>query len=106
MFIDQSPRLPALPVSAGRYERAAPLRLRRLAALLGSGLIVGTVLFFLVLPTLLIVPMSLSQTDYLQFPPRGFTVDWYPRFFSEPDRIAPTWFSLKIAIATTLSATV
>lgn len=106
MFIDQSPRLPALPVSAGRYERAAPLRLRRLAALLGSGLIVGTVLFFLVLPTLLIVPMSLSQTDYLQFPPRGLTVDWYRRFFSDADWMAATWFSFKIAIATTLSATV
>nr|WP_246506375.1 ABC transporter permease [Mesorhizobium silamurunense] len=82
------------------------MRLRRLVALLGGGLIVGTVLFFLVLPTLLIVPMSLSQTDYLQFPPRGLTLDWYGRFFGDPDWMAATWFSFKIAIATTLSATV
>lgn len=106
MFIEESSGLPALPVSAGRSQRTAPLRLRRLAALLGAGLIVGTVLFFLVLPTLLIVPMSLSQTDYLQFPPRGLTLDWYRRFFSDPDWMAATWFSFKIAVATTLSATV
>ncbi|RWM09246.1 MAG: ABC transporter permease [Mesorhizobium sp.] len=50
--------------------------------------------------------MSLSQTDYLQFPPRGLTLDWYRRFFSDPDWMAATWFSFKIAVATTLSATV
>jgi len=76
-----------------------------MVALLAGTLIVGTVLFFLVLPTLLIVPMSLSQTDYLQFPPRGLTLRWYHTFFGDPDWMAATWFSFKIAIATTVSAT-
>lgn len=77
----------------------------RVAALAGTGLLIGCILFFLVLPTLLIVPMSLSQTDYIQFPPQGLTWRWYQAYFNDPGWMAATWFSLKIALATTVAAT-
>jgi mannopine transport system permease protein len=64
------------------------------------------ILFFLILPTLMILPMSLSRSTYLQFPPQGITFDWYLAFFGDPDWMAATWFSLRIAIATSLTATV
>nr|WP_246085247.1 ABC transporter permease [Rhizobium glycinendophyticum] len=65
-----------------------------------------SILFFLILPTLMILPMSLSTSTHLQFPPQGLTFDWYIAYFGDPDWMAATWFSLKIAIATSLTATV
>ncbi|WP_183808032.1 ABC transporter permease [Mycoplana azooxidifex] len=62
-------------------------------------------LFFLILPTLIIIPMSISTTAYLQFPPQGLTLDWYRAFFNDPDWMSATWFSLKIAFATCFAAT-
>lgn len=76
--------------------------LAALLALLGIGLI----LFFLVLPTLIVIPMSVGTSPYIEFPPQGFTFKWYQQYVSDPDWMAATWFSVRIAVATTLSATV
>jgi mannopine transport system permease protein len=76
-----------------------------LLTLLG-GILVAFILFFLVLPTLIIIPMSLSTTSHLQFPPQGVTWKWYAAYFRDPDWMAATWFSLRIAIATSATATV
>ncbi|MGO4741605.1 ABC transporter permease [Bosea sp. 2KB_26] len=67
---------------------------------------VGLVLAFLLLPTLLVVPMSLGEASYIQFPPRGLTLKWYQAYFADTDWMSATWFSLRIAFATTLTATV
>src|SRR5882724_11737516 len=64
------------------------------------------VLAFLILPTLLVVPMSFSETSYLRFPPSGFSLRWYQAYLADPEWIAATLFSLKIALLTTLAATV
>jgi mannopine transport system permease protein len=76
----------------------------------GLGRIVGIavlvlILFFLILPTLIVLPMSVGTASYIQFPPKGLTLRWYLDYFRDPDWMAATWFSLKIALATTLSAT-
>jgi mannopine transport system permease protein len=76
------------------------------AAILAAGIGIGSILFFLLLPTLIVLPMSLSQTDYIEFPPQGLTLKWYSAYFNDPDWMAATWFSLKIALATTATATV
>lgn len=75
------------------------------AAIMLAGTGIGCVLFFLLLPTLIVIPMSLSETNYIDFPPRGLTVKWYSAYFNDPDWMAATWFSLKIALATTVAAT-
>ncbi len=106
MFIDQSSTLPPLFAATGRLKLMVLHPLGRAAALIGAGVLVGSILFFLILPTLLIIPMSLSQTDYIQFPPQGLTWHWYQVYFSDPDWMAATWFSVRIAIATTVSATI
>jgi mannopine transport system permease protein len=78
----------------------------RAAGIIAIGAGIGCILFFLLLPTLIVLPMSLSETDYLEFPPRGLTLKWYSAYFNDPDWMAATWFSLKIALATTATATV
>ena len=106
MSIDQSSALLRHSATADGLSPASLHPLARAASIVGAGLLVGCILFFLILPTLLIIPMSLSQTDYIQFPPQGLTWHWYSAYFSDPDWMAATWFSVRIAIATTVSATI
>ncbi|WP_439497517.1 ABC transporter permease [Bosea sp. (in: a-proteobacteria)] len=67
---------------------------------------VALVLAFLLLPTLLVIPMSLGEASYIQFPPKGLTLKWYQAYFSDTDWMSATWFSLRIALATTAAATI
>ena len=61
---------------------------------------------FLLLPTLLIVPMSFGPDRFLRFPPNAFSLVWYRAYFTDPDWIGPTLFSLQVALLTALVATV
>ena len=70
------------------------------------GVLLAAILFVLVLPTLIVVPVSFGTADYIEFPPSGLTLRWYAEYFSDPDWIAATLFSLRIAVATSLAATV
>ncbi|NKM53360.1 MULTISPECIES: ABC transporter permease [Rhizobium] len=70
------------------------------------GLLIGAILFFLVLPTLLVIPISLNDSSYIELPPKGLTLRWYAEFLSDPDWRAATMFSLQIALATTVASTV
>ena len=66
----------------------------------------AAILLFLVLPTLIIVPMSFSPTPYLHFPPAGLSLQWYRAYLFDPDWIDATLFSAQIAGWTTLASTV
>lgn len=68
-------------------------------------LVVALILVFLLLPTLIVIPMSLGEANYIEFPPRGLTLKWYRDYFSDADWMNATWFSLRTAFATTLAAT-
>jgi mannopine transport system permease protein len=96
-------------ISSGAPASAGRLRSALTEAVLGRLLfatIVGAVLFFLILPTLVVIPVSFGSASYIEFPPRGFTLKWYLDYFRDPDWMAATWFSLKIAVSTTIAATV
>lgn len=71
-----------------------------------GGLLIGAILFLLVLPTLLVIPISLNDSSYIELPPKGLTLRWYAEFLSDPDWRAATMFSLQIALATTVASTV
>ena len=45
------------------------------------GTIAALVLFYLIFPILIIVPLSFSSAKYLSFPPPGFSLQWYQNFF-------------------------
>lgn len=64
------------------------------------------VLVFLLLPTVLVVPMSFGTNPYLEFPPTGFTLHWYKVYFTDRDWMGATLFSGRIASLVAFSATV
>lgn len=64
------------------------------------------VLAFLLLPTVLVVPMSFGTNPYLEFPPTGFTLRWYEAYFTDRGWMSATLFSGRIAVLVALVATV
>ncbi|RAX37863.1 ABC transporter permease [Rhizobium tropici] len=69
-------------------------------------LVVVLIALFLLLPTLVIVPMSFTTTATLEFPPVGFTLDWYGKVLGSPDWQNALINSLIIAVAASILATV
>jgi mannopine transport system permease protein len=59
------------------------------------------ILVFLILPTLLVVPMSFTPTTFLTFPPTGFSTRWYEAYLTDSAWMDATLFSLQIALITT-----
>lgn len=104
MSTDQTTATPQLPLLRLGLPTTGGL-LKSIARGLG-GVTIAALLFFLMLPTLVIIPMSLSSGEYIEFPPRGLSLRWYQAFFGDPEWLAATFFSLKIALATTLAAAV
>lgn len=68
-------------------------------------LIAGLVLFYLIMPILVIVPLSFSSASYLSFPPPGFSLRWYRNFFLRADWLSSAWLSLWVGLAVTVLAT-
>ncbi|BAQ50087.1 ABC transporter permease [Methylobacterium aquaticum] len=77
----------------------------RLAPRLALGILVALVLLFLVLPILIVVPMSFSNARFLTFPPPGYSFRWYEAFFGNPAWMQAARVSLGVAVATALGAT-
>lgn len=65
----------------------------------------GLVMFFLVVPSMVVVPMSFSASTYLEFPPSEWSFRWYESYFSSTAWINATGTSLKVAVLTMLVAT-
>lgn len=41
-------------------------------------------LAFLIVPVLIIIPLSLGKSQYMEFPPSGWSLRWYQVFFTDP----------------------
>ncbi len=71
------------------------------------------VLFLLIVPSLVVIPMSFSASQYLEFPPKELSLRWYEAyFFSSADTglgfndwMGATWTSVKVAVLTIFVAT-
>ncbi|MCT7313021.1 ABC transporter permease [Ralstonia sp. CHL-2022] len=96
-------KTPSIGMSAPMAREARPAVSIGTMTLIGVALLV---LLFLIGPILIIVMMSFGDTSYIQFPPRALSFKWYAQYFSDVDWMSATWFSLKIALATTVSSTV
>lgn len=64
----------------------------------------AAIYLFLMLPLLVVFPISLSSAPYMQFPPPGFSWQWYERFLADPQWIDATIRSLQIGLATSVLA--
>jgi len=62
----------------------------------------GLTFFFLMAPLLVVFPISFSSSEYLQFPPPGWSTRWYQAYWNDSVWIASTLRSLKIAACTTI----
>jgi ABC-type amino acid transport system permease subunit len=63
------------------------------------------IMVLLVAPTLIVIPMSFSASQYLEFPPREWSTRWYETYFASPAWMQATKTSLKAGVLTMLLAT-
>ena len=68
-------------------------------------LIASIIMFLLIFPTLIVIPMSFSESQYLEFPPKEWSLRWYNEYWETPRWINATITSLKVAFFTMLLAT-
>ena len=64
----------------------------------------AAIYIFLMLPLVVVFPISFSSAPYMQFPPPGFSVQWYERYLDDPQWIDATVRSLYIGAATAVLA--
>ncbi len=67
---------------------------------------VGLVIFYLIAPTLVVIPVSFTSTTSLLFPPPAWSTRWYEAFFGQEKWLAATWVSLRVALGTMIITTV
>ena len=84
------------PASETQVTHRARLWLYAIAAL---------ALAFLVIPTLIVIPMSFSASQYLEFPPREWSLRWYRNYFDSTSWMQATATSFKAGFLTVVVAT-
>ncbi|QEL22345.1 ABC transporter permease subunit [Bosea sp. F3-2] len=77
---------------------------KRICAMLLPGFC-WLVIAFLVLPTLLVIPLAFTSSQFLEFPPPGYGLSWFQTYFSSPLWIQATIRSFTVAFVTALAAT-
>jgi len=65
----------------------------------------GVLLVFLVLPTLIVIPMSFSASRFLQFPPQHLSLRWYAHYLDSAEWREATATSFEVATMTAIAAT-
>lgn len=68
------------------------------------GVVCTLVFAFLILPILIVVPLSFSSAKYLTFPPPGFSLQWYTNYFNRHEWTNATLLSLRVGVTTSLLA--
>ena len=76
-------------------------------AVIGASLnvYVAAVMLYVAGPLAIIVAVSFTPSEFLTFPPGGFSLQWYVTFFTEPGWIVSLFNSLTIAVAAALLST-
>ena len=67
--------------------------------------IVSLIVLFLIAPSLLVVPLSFSDSRYLAFPPPALSTRWYSAYFRAIEWREATYVSFAAAILTMLLST-
>ncbi|MCO5131226.1 MAG: ABC transporter permease subunit [Xanthobacteraceae bacterium] len=83
--------------------------LGKLPASTGSitvGTLGGFVILVLLVPIAAVIVISFSKSSYLMFPPPGFSLRWYEKFFSDSQWMASFVTSLTVAVISSVIAVV
>jgi ABC-type spermidine/putrescine transport system permease subunit II len=62
-------------------------------------------LVFLCAPILIVVVVSFNASEFIQFPPRAWSLRWYENYFGSRQWVEPTLLSLRIAFVTMVLST-
>lgn len=63
------------------------------------------VVVYLLLPIVIVIPVSFNASPYMEFPPREWSFRWYRNYFSSRAWVEPTLLSLRVALVTSAFAT-
>ena len=66
--------------------------------------VTAAIMIFILAPLLVTVAISVSDTAYVVFPPRGFTLRWYWKVLQDEDFLSSFRFSAGLAVAATCGA--
>jgi len=66
------------------------------AKVIAGGLVVLTLLYMIV-PLLMVVASSFTESEFMSFPPRGFSWRWFVEVFQSDTYLASAWTSFKLA---------
>ena len=67
--------------------------------------VAAIIMLLLVIPTFIVIPMSFSDSQYLEFPPSNWSVRWYDEYFGSSKWMRATVTSFQIGVLTMLVAT-
>lgn len=114
-----SPGLPSFRTLTRYFnELASPHRAKRWTAKLyqtggssGWWAIVGTsfvllVMFYLLFPSIVVIIMSFSGGEFLEFPPATLSLKWYRSFFGDPSWTGAAWTSIQIGVTVAVLSTI
>lgn len=63
------------------------------------------IMLLLVIPTLIVIPMSFSDSQYLEFPPEVWSTRWYETYVNSTKWMRSTWVSMRVGFFVMLLAT-
>jgi putative spermidine/putrescine transport system permease protein len=66
--------------------------------------LVAIILIAMIIPILIIIPLSFTSVGFIQFPPPGYSTRWYVSFFNNQDWINSLVRSLFVAFSTSIVA--
>ncbi len=66
----------------------------------------GLTVFYLLAPTLVIIPMSFTEATILSFPPEGFSLQWYEKMLTDRQWTTGALNSIQVAAITAVVSTV
>ncbi|WP_138933808.1 ABC transporter permease [Roseovarius arcticus] len=78
--------------------------LHRLFGHFGLTLYSWLIILYLVFPLAVLIAASFTASDFLAFPPKGFSLKWYARLAGNEGFIEAAWISIKLATIATLLA--
>jgi putative spermidine/putrescine transport system permease protein len=64
----------------------------------------GVIVLFLMLPLIFPIVLSVSDTPFVTFPPKGFTLEWYAKVLAEPDFTDSFTFSVLLSTGAAIGA--
>ncbi|MEV6864994.1 ABC transporter permease [Streptosporangium subroseum] len=68
--------------------------------------VVPLIAIFLLLPTLIVIPLSFTEGSLLRWPPRGFSWKWYETLLTDPAWRDASLKSLEVGFWTAIAATI